>query len=139
MTFLEEYYDLIIRREILVCYWIKQEIKNLIEDLQDPQFIYDTTEFNKRLKFEETLCLQSKAPYYMKPIKLLPWQKAFWESLYSFKMADTKFRRFTEALLEVARKNGKSTMFAADANYDLFMGEGGEDICCASNDDRQAK
>ena len=76
MTFLEEYYDLIIRREILVCYWIKQEIKNLIEDLQDPQFIYDTTEFNKRLKFEETLCLQSKAPYYMKPIKLLPWQKA---------------------------------------------------------------
>lgn len=139
MTFLEEYYDLIIRREILVCYWIKQEIKNLIEDLQDPRFIYDTAEFNKRLKFEETLCLQSKAPYYMKPIKLLPWQKAFWEPLYSFKMADTKFRRFTEALLEVARKNGKSTMFAADANYDLFMGGGGEDICCASNDDRQAK
>lgn len=139
MTFLEEYYDLIIRREILVCYWIKQEIKNLIEDLQDPRFIYDTTEFNKRLKFEETLCLQSKAPYYMKPIKLLPWQKAFWEPLYSFKMADTEFRRFTEALLEVARKNGKSTMFAADANYDLFMGDGGEDICCASNDDRQAK
>ena len=107
MTFLEEYYDLIIRREILVCYWIKQEIKNLIEDLQDPQFIYDTTEFNKRLKFEETLCLQSKAPYYMKPIKLLPWQKAWWEPIYSFKMADTGLRRFTEGLLEVARKNGK--------------------------------
>ena len=30
-------------------------------------------------------------------------------------------------------------MFAADGNYDLFVGEGGADICCASNDDRQAK
>jgi phage terminase large subunit-like protein len=69
----------------------------------------------------------------------MPWQLAYWESLYSFKMADTGLRRFTESLLEVARKNGKSTMFAADGNTDLFIGEGGTDICCASNDDRQAK
>ena len=32
-----------------------------------------------------------------------------------------------------------STMVAADGNFDLFVGEGGTDICCASNDDRQAK
>ena len=69
----------------------------------------------------------------------MPWQKAFWECLYSFKMKDTGLRRFTEGLLEVARKNGKSTMFAADGMFDLFCGEGGADICCASNDDRQAK
>ena len=92
-----------------------------------------------RIKFKETLCFQSKAPYYMKPMILMPWQKAFWEALYSFKMADTGLRRFVEGLLEVARKNGKSTDFAADGNYDLFCGEGGTDICCASNDDRQAK
>ena len=30
-------------------------------------------------------------------------------------------------------------MFAADGNYDLFCGAGGTDICCASNDDRQAR
>jgi phage terminase large subunit-like protein len=75
----------------------------------------------------------------MQPIKLMPWQKAWWECLYSFKMKDTGLRRFTEGILEVARKNGKSTMFAADGNTDLFVGEGGADICCASNDDRQAK
>lgn len=75
----------------------------------------------------------------MKPLRLLPWQKAWWEAVYSFKMADTGLRRFTEGLLEVARKNGKSTMFAGDGNCDLFIGEGGTDICCASNDDRQAK
>ena len=138
-NYLQEYWGLIQNKQIVVGYWIKKQVRNLINDLDDPRYIYDTTEAHKRIKFEESLCLQSKAPYYMKPIKLLPWQKAWWEAVYSFKMADTGQRRFSEGLLEVARKNGKSTMFAADGNYDLFMGEGGTDICCASNDDRQAK
>ena len=138
-TFLEEYNYLIKGRHIVVNRWIKAEVDNLIRDLQDGRYIYDTTEAHKRFKFQEKLCLQSKAPYYNQPIVLMPWQKAFWEPLYSFKMADTGYRRFTEALLKVARKNGKSTMFAADGNTDLFIGDGGEDICCASNDDRQAR
>ena len=139
MTYLEEYWKMISTGEVVVGYWIKKQVENLINDLDDPRYKYDTTEAHKRIKFQETLCLQSKAPYYMKPLTLLPWQKAWWEVIYSFKMADTGFRRFTEGLLEVARKNGKSTMFAADGNTDLFIGEGGVDICCASNDDRQAK
>lgn len=138
-TYLEQYYDLIQSGQIIVGYWIKKAVRNLIKDLEDERYIYDTTEAHKRFKFEQSLCLQSKAPYYMKPIKLMPWQLAWWEALYSFKMADTGLLRFNEGLLEVARKNGKSTLFAADSMYDLFVGEGGTDICCASNDDRQAK
>lgn len=139
MTYLEEYWRLIQNKEIVVGYWIKKAVKSLVSDLDDNRYIYDTNEAHKRIKFEETLCLQSKAPYYKKPLVLMPWQKAWWEALYSFKMADTGLRRFTEGLLEIGRKNGKSTMFAGDAMYDLFVGEGGTDICCASNDDRQAR
>lgn len=138
-THLEEYKYLIDGRHVLVGYWIRKAVQNLVEDLQDSRFIYDTTEANKRIKFMQTCCLQSKQPYYMKPIELMPWQTAWWEAVYSFKMSDTEKRRFTEGLLEIARKNGKSTMLAADGNYDLFVGEGGTDICCASNDDRQAR
>ena len=116
-------------------YWIRKEIGNLIEDLN--YYEYDTAEADKRMRFMEKMCLQSKAPYYMQPLKLMPWQKAFLEALYSFKI-DGK-RRFIEALLEVSRKNGKSSLMAADGTYELFLGEGGSDICCASNDDRQAK
>ena len=137
--YLEEYAELIKSRQVIVGYWIKKEIDNLISDLNNPAYIYDTTEAHKRIKFMETLCLQSKQPYYMQPIKLMPWQKAWWEALYSFKMADTGLKRFTEGLLEIARKNGKTTAYAADGIYDLFVGEGGTDICCASNDDRQAR
>lgn len=139
MTHLETYWDMIQRGEVQVGYWMRLAVQNLIDDLDDPRYIFDTTESDRRIAFEEKLCLQSKEPYYMKPIILLPWEKAWWEALYSFKMRDTKQRRFTEGLMKVARKNGKSTCFAADAMYDLFIGDGGKDICCASNDDKQAR
>ena len=138
-NYLLEYWNMIKNGEVEAGYWLKKVLENLVNDLDNSRYIYDTTEAHKRIKFQETLCLQSKAPYYMKPIKLMAWQKAFWEVVYSFKMADTGLRRFTEALLEIARKNGKSTMFAADGDTDLFIGEGGVSICTASNDDRQAK
>lgn len=139
MTYLEEYAGMIERGDVIVGEYLRKQIDNLIEDLKNPAYIYDTAEAQKRIAFQEKLCLQSKEPYYMKPVKLMPWQKAFWEVVYSFKMADTGLRRFTEGLLLIARKNGKSTMFAADAFTDLFIGPGGADICCASNDDKQAK
>ena len=138
-TYLEQYHDLIQSGAVIVGYWMRKEIENLIEDLQNPAYIYDTTEAHKRIKFMQTLCLQSKHPYFGKPVELMPWQLAFIESLYSFKMADTNLRRFVEAILEIARKSGKSTLLAADGNTDLFIGEGGSEICCASNDDRQAR
>ena len=137
--YLREYDELIRTGKVVAGYWIRKEIRNLVEDLEDPRYIYDTAQVEKRIRFQETLCLQSKQPYYMKPLVLLPWQKAFWEALYSFRMADTGIRRFWKALLEIGRKNGKTTMVAGDSMADLFIGEGGMDICCASNDDRQAK
>lgn len=138
-TYLEQYNDLIINGEIVVGYWIRKEIENLVADLDNPAYIYDTTEAHKRIKFQQTFCLQSKHPYFGKPLELMPWQLAFDEALYSFKMADTGLRRFVEALLEIARKNGKSTTLAGDGNTDLFIGAGGSEICCASNDDRQCR
>ena len=138
-TNLRIYADMIEHGDVIVGEYLAKEIDNLMRDLSDSRFVYDTTESNRRFAFQEKFCLQSKAPYYMQPIKLMPWQKAFWESLYSFHFADSGLRRFTESLLLVARKNGKSTMFAADGMTDLFIGDGGTSIVCASNDDRQAK
>ena len=123
---------------LIVGYEMKQEIKKLINDLKNPRYIYDTTENDKRIKRKENLCFQGKAPFYMQPIQMMLHQKTFWEVIYSFKMSDTKKRRFRKILLLVSRKNGKSTDMAADANVDLFFGEGGVDICCFSNDDKTA-
>ena len=133
------YAELINSRQVVVGAWMRKAIRMLVSDMEDPRFVFDDSEYRKRIAFEERFCLQSKAPYYRQPIKLVPWEKAWWEAIYSFRMADTGKRRFTNAILEVARKNGKSSLLAADANFDLFCGPGGADICCASNDDKQAK
>ena len=138
-SYLLEYWDAIQSGQIIVGYYMRREIENLVSDLDNPLYVYDTKEAHNRIKFMGRCALQSKAPWYNKPLKLMLWQKAFFEVLYSFKMADTGLRRFIEALLIIARKNGKTSMMAGDALYDLMIGEGGNDICCASNDDRQCR
>ena len=136
---LQIYADMIERGEVIVGEYIEKEINNLLNDLNDSRFVFDTTEADRRFAFEQKFCLQSKAPFYNKPIELMAWQMAFFEPLYSFHWRESGRRRFVESLLLVGRKNGKSTMFAADGNADLFIGEGGVSLVCASNDDRQAR
>ena len=80
----------------------------------------------------------TKAPFYNKPMKLMLWQKAFIEVVYSFKMADTGFERFKKIVLLIARKNTKSETCSALALTELIIGEPGNDIVCSSNDDNQA-
>lgn len=126
-------------KRLIVGAKIKKAIKKLMGYFEDERFIFDPTECYKRFEFIETLCLQGYAPFYNKPVELMLWQKAFYEAIYSFREKATGLRLIHKAELEVARKNGKSTMIAADLNTDLFIGEGGINIACVSNDDRQAK
>lgn len=126
------------REPLIVGHEMKTQVNKCVEDLKNPRYIYDTKESARRMKFKETCCFQGKKPFFMKPLRLMLHQKAFWEVVYSFKMADTGLRRYTEVLEVVSRKNGKSTDLASDGAYDLFLGDGGEDIVCASNDDKQA-
>lgn len=128
--------NIIAGRELII------ELDKLIKDLDNPEYRYDTKEAYIRIKFMENLCLQNKKPFYMKPMKLLLWQKAFIEVMYSFKKYSDELgrwiRRFQDVILLIARKNGKTTLMAADAHTDLRIGDGGQDIVCASNDDKQA-
>lgn len=118
---------------------IKKVMRKLMGYFEDDRIIFNPSECYKRFKFQETLCLQGYAPFYNEPLKLMLWQKAFYEAIYSFYDKQTGLLLINEAFLEVARKNGKSTMIAGDINTDLFIGHGGVNICCCSNDDRQAK
>ncbi len=140
--YLIQYREAIRKGEIIAGRELILQLDKLINDLDNKKYKYDTTEANMRIKFMEALCLQSKKPYYMQPMNLLLWQKAFIEVVYSFKKYDKELnkwiRRFQDVLLLIARKNGKTTLLAADAHTDLRIGDGGQDIVCSSNDDKQA-
>lgn len=139
MTYLEEYRQAINQGSVRVCERFAKEINTLADEAKESEeFIYDTKEAHTRIRWQETFCMQSKAPYYKKPIKLGLWQKAYFECLYGFKDKFTHKRRFRESILLVGRKNGKSTMMASNGFYDFIRGQG-ITLAIVSNSEKQAK
>lgn len=138
MTYLEEYREAIQRGEIIAGQELISALDTYIEDMQNPRYVYDTREAHKRMAFMESFCKLTKSPFYGKLMKLMLWQKAFIECLYSFKMADTGRDRFKRVILLIGRKNTKSETCNALAFTELMLGAPGSDIVCSSNDDSQA-
>lgn len=124
--------------KIIVGQDMYQELKNLHEDIRSGKYVYDTEDALLRQDFMENCIKLTKAPFYGKPMQLMLWQKAFHEALYSFKMPETMVNRFKRAVLELARKNGKSELCSAIMNAEFIVGPEGADLVCSSNDDNQA-
>lgn len=131
--------------KIIVGQELFQELENLEDDLKhNDDYFYDRRDALIRMDFMENCIRLTKSPYYGQPMKLMLWQKAFIEALYSFKMAkqtkdsDKVFDRFKKALLLIARKNTKSETCSALGNSEFIVGNEGADIVCSSNDDAQA-
>lgn len=74
-----------------------------------------------------------------KLITLEPWQLFIFCVLFGWVKKKTGLRRFTEAYVEVERKNGKSVMAAGVANYMLAAdGEYGAEVYCGATTEKQA-
>lgn len=147
-THLEFYHDEIHKGNIIVGQELHKELDRLIDDLNNPRFIYDTRDADRRIDFMQNCIRLTKSPFYGKPMTLLPWQKAYIETLYSFKMVDELYidpqgveknvDRFKESLLLEARKNAKSETCSGMADTEFIVGNEGADIVLSSNDDTQA-
>lgn len=130
--------------EILVGRELWTKLSQLEEDLHNDRYIFDTADAKKRMHFMENCVRLTKSPFYNKPMILMLWQKAFIETIYSFKMAEESAEkgfnidRFKKILLLIARKNTKSETCSGLAETELFIGNAGADIVCSSNDDNQA-
>lgn len=142
MSFLLDYRSAIRSGEIKAGMDMVQELDRLIEDLDSPEYIYDTHDAYIRIDFIEHCIKLTKSPYYGKPMELLLWQKAFIEVFYSFKIRSVDsgawVDRFQESLLLIARKNGKSELIAAMQLTELILGREGSDIVCSGMDDGTA-
>lgn len=138
MTNLEEYRQKAKSGEIIVGNEMMIGLDKYFGEMSDERFVYDTKDFELRKEFMETFIKLTKSPFYGKPLKLMLWQKAFLECLYSFKRKDTGLRRFKKAILLIARKNTKSETCNAIGDTELILGNSGSDIVCSSNDDNQA-
>lgn len=143
-SFLLEYRAKIECGEIVVGQELWMELENLCADFHNDEYFYNTDDARLRMDFMENCVRLTKSPYYNKPMVLMLWQKAFIETIYSFKMAEDSTNmgffidRFKKILLLIARKNTKSETCSALGLSELVVGNEGADIVCSSNDDNQA-
>ncbi len=138
MSFLLAYIDEIESGRTIAGQELKSVLKRLKDDLNNPRYVYDERPGQIRIEFIERFCKHTKSPFNGQPFILELWEKAFLECAYGFKMAETGLRRFNEALLLIARKNGKTTFVAGIDLAEFFLSKGGTDIVCASNTNDQA-
>lgn len=136
--YLVQYREAIRRGEIIAGQELIIELDRLIDDLDNSRYTYDTSEAAARIDFMQGCIRLTKSPFYGQPMKLMLWQKALIEVMYSFKMADSGFDRFKRIVLLIARKNTKSETCSALALTESVIGPQGADIVCSSNDDNQA-
>lgn len=137
-NFLIEYKKEIDKGNIVVGQELYLELENLLSDFDNKEYYFDRTDTLKRIDFMENCVRLTKSPYYNKPMKLMIWQKAFLEAVYSFKMAADGTDRFKQVLLLIARKNTKSETCSGLGLTELIIGNAGSDIVCSSNNNDQA-
>ncbi len=100
---------------------------------------FDLDRANRPIEFIELFCRRSDGKHFGEPIELDIWQKAFIQCLFGFVDANGN-RQFQEALLLVARKNGKTTLLSCLALY-MLVGdkEGSPEIYTVATKLDQAK
>lgn len=139
---IELYWDWMNDNRSKVSTKIYKTYKYIIEFLADSnsEWEYDEGKANHAIDFIERYCKHSKGAMGGKPFILEPWQKAKVAATFGIVHKITGERKYQRVVLIVARKNGKSTLSAAEGLY-LFIadGEPGPEVyACATKKD-QAK
>lgn len=156
MTYIEEYYNFLVKNPDKACHKVLVTYKKLVDDIKKPKqvsffneiieenethtYIFDEKKGNKPINFIEKYCRHSKGKWAGQPVKLELFQKAFIQALFGFIDKDTEIRKYKKGALFIGRKNGKSTMDSGLANFMLTKdGEGGAEIYSVATKRDQAK
>ena len=95
----------------------------LIRGLQEKQFFFDAKKAGNAIDWIEEHCFHTEGPLAPGSLKLELWQKAMISAIFGIVDKDGH-RQFREVVFVVARKNGKSLLASAIANY-IFRVDGG--------------
>ena len=156
ITYIEEYYQYLLKNPDRACRKILSVYKKLVHDIYNPKkisfyneateeeethtYVFDLKKANRPVEFIEKYCRHSKGKWARQPIKLELWQKATVQAIFGFVDKDTGVRKYIKAALFIGRKNGKSTLSAAIGLYMLTAdGEGGAECYSVAVKKDQAK
>jgi len=137
-----EYWDQISTKQEVVSLKVYKQYKKLASDILSPRdnWVFDNNKAHHVIDFIEKYCKHSKGKWGGKPVILELWQKALLSAAFGFIDKNTGLRKYTEVLLIVARKNGKSTLAAAVGLYlQVADGEPGSEVYAVATKKDQAK
>ena len=122
-NYIYAYYQGIKDGSIVVGRWVKLVYEYLVTGLESKAFKFDQKKANAAIEWIEAHCFHTEGPLAPGPLRLELWQKALISAIFGI-VDDKGNRQFREVLLVVARKNGKSLLAAAIADY-IFRVDGG--------------
>lgn len=104
-----------------------------------PGYTYNQKRADRVIQFIERFCIHSKGRWAGQPYQLMPWQKhEILEPLFGWEDAQGN-RRYRNASIFVAKKNGKSTLMSALGLYFILAdNEPGSEVYIAASDRLQA-
>lgn len=113
--------------------------KRHLDDLKRDDLRFDAAEADRHIRFAEMLSYHDDDLKEQRPLRLRGFQKFIIGSLFGWFNTDGT-RRYSEAYIQVARKNGKSFL-CADLICDFALVDGLKDgqIYCAGNQIKDAK
>lgn len=115
-----EYYQKITDGTITAGRWIKKLYGIIVKGIEDKTYTFSAKKANAAISFISQFCRHHEGEHALEYINLELWQKAFLSVLFGILDSEGN-RQFREVFFVVARKNGKSLLAAAIANYCTFL------------------
>ena len=138
MNFISEYNRQINDGRITAGKWIHALYAMILNGLSEGLFFYDDRKAQRAIKFVENFAHHHEGPLAPGLIKLELWQKALLSVIFGIVDANGN-RQFREVLIVIGRKNGKTLLSSAVAEYMAFAdGEYGARIYFAAPKLQQA-
>lgn len=125
--------------KITVGYYVKCACQRFFDDLQREDLEFRLDKVKRVIQFI-SLFKHSLGKFAGKNFILEPWQQFICANIYGFYRKNDGSRRYTQAYIEIARKQGKTQLAAALGLYALAgEGEHQAQVICAANSKEQAK
>ena len=114
------YYQQIKDGSVVVGRWVKLLYEYIVSGLQAGSFFYSAKKASAAVLFIEGFCHHHEGHLAPGRLKLELWQKALVSVIFGI-VDETGCRQFREVFFVVARKNGKTLLAAAIAEYCTFL------------------
>lgn len=120
---------------------IKLAAQRFLSDLERDDIYFDEAEANKFIFFSENHCCLWEDRWEGQPVKILPWMAFIFQQIYGWYRKSDGLRRVRQVYVQVAKKNGKTTIAGTLANFHLFADEriNTPKVFVGANNEDQAK